>query len=223
MGPLFALLTIIVVFILGVAGIFASLKMLQNFRPGRDRIQKDLQKIKAELRPWVKDLVPWSKEEMEQLSHNRINSSVQKGVANTAKGIITTIYHEPIIAYFYKKYVSAKENALLYARTSNHEFIYRLKNSNVELVIDNELVGTISNEGVLHHYKSQKPLAAINTIGKNKLLPVTVHGKEVGSLVNPELARKSNRRAFELLTNMGKEEEALFLSLSILEMVRRTA
>lgn len=218
MGVAVALATIIA---LGGIGIYTGLKTMQNFQPGRKKIQKDLQQIRMELQPWVAELVPWSKEEMEQLSFNQVKRTTRKRVISTAKGIFTTIYHEPVIAWTYKKYVSPKENALLYARTSKNEFIYRIKNGEIELVIDDMLVGKIDALGKLYTAKGNHQLAQINRESDELLLPVVYEEKEIGSLTNPDRTTKSNPRAFQFLAPMEKEEETVFLSLTILEMVRR--
>ena len=218
MGVALALAAILA---LGGIGIVTVLKTMQNFRPGRNKIQKDLQQIKAELQPWIADIVPWSREEMEQLSFNQVKRTSRKRVVSSSKGIFTTIYHEPVIAWAYKKYVGQKENAVLYARTSRNEFIYRIKNEEVEVVIDDQLVGKIDAAGRLYNYKGTRQLAQINRQSQELLLPVMLGDKEIGSLTNPDRANKSNPRAFQLLTEMEKEEEEVFLSLAVLEMVRR--
>lgn len=177
--------------------------------------------MKSELKPWIMDLVPWSREELEQLSLNQINRSSKKRIIQSSKGIFTTIYHEPVIAYSYRTYLAKGENALLYARTSENEFIYRIKKGQIELVVDNELVGTIGENGILYSYRGGKPLAQINVQSNDLLLPVKVHEREVGSVLNPSRSRRSNARAFEFLSDMKKEEEKMFLSLAILQMVKQ--
>lgn len=210
-----------VILTLSGVGISLSMKLLQNYKPGRTKIQGDLKQIKAELQPWVSDLVPWSAEEMEQLSLNQVNRATKKGVVKTSKGVFTTIYHEPVIAWAYRKYVGQKENGLLYARTSNKEFVYRLKNGEVEMVIGDQLVGILNERGSLYNHKGDQQLAQINRQSEGLLLPVKVKEKLVGGLANPARKQQSNARAFQNLSKMENEEEELFLSLSILEMVRR--
>lgn len=217
MGVAIALGTIIA---LGGVGIYTVLKTMQNFQPGRQKIQKDLQQGREELKPWVAELVPWSREEMEQLSFNQVKRTSKKGVVSSSKGIFTTIYHEPVIAWIYKRYVSPKENALLYARTSQQEFIYRIKNNEVELVIGDQLIGMIDPQGRLVSMKGNKQLAQINRQGQELLMPVRIGTKEIGSLANLEKTGKINHRALQMLSEMEKEEEEVFLALAILEMVR---
>ena len=206
---------------LGMLGITVFMKTFQNYKPGRTKIQADLKKIKAELAPLVADLVPWTQGEMEELSFNQINKSIKNGLVKTSKGVLTTIFHEPVIAWSYKKYVSRKANGLLYARTSNQEFIYRIKNGEVEMVVGEQLVGVLNQQGVLVNQKGNKQLAQINRNEDNLVLPVLVNNKVVGNLSNPDRKQKSNTRAFQHLVKLNKEEEELVLSLSILELVKR--
>lgn len=214
-------LSLLLILGLGVAAIFFGLNILKNYKPGRSRIQKDLGKIKSELQPWVNDLIPWNKEELEQLSLNVINKTRKKGVLTNVKGVFTTIYHEPLIAWYYRRYVAAGENAVLYMRTSKHEFVYRIKGEDVEVVIDDWFVGRIDPDGVLYDFKKKKALARINKQSELLSLPVLVNEKPVASLVNPAKASdKKNQRALDLVADMPKEEESMFLALSLLEMVR---
>lgn len=206
---------------LGMIGITVFMKTLQNYRPGRAKIQADLNKIRAELAPLVADLVPWSDEEMGQLSFNQIKKSIKGGLIKSSKGVLTTIYHEPVIAWAYKKYVSKKENGLLYARTSNQEYIYRVKNGEVEIVVGDHLLGVLNETGVLVSQKGNKQLAQINRNENNLTLPVLVNNRIVGTMSNPDRKQKGNTRAFQHLSKLNQEEEEIVMSLSILELVKR--
>lgn len=213
-------LSLAVIFALGLTGAYVLLKSFENFKPGRKKIQHDLKQIKAELKPLVFNLVPWSREEMEQLSLNQINRSAKNKVVKAAKGVFTTIYHEPVIAWAYRGYLGKTPNALLYARTSNQEFVYRLKDGEVEMVIGDQLVGTINASGTLHAYNTSKQLAQVGQQSDELYLPVKINDKLVGSLAKSEWSKKPNPRAFHMLGGMDKPEEELFLSLALLEMLR---
>jgi hypothetical protein len=216
------LFLLIIAIIAGVTfiAISALYQLLVNFQPGRSKIKADLQKMKAEIQPFIDELVPWTKEEMELLSLNQINKKIKKGITTTAKGIITSIYHEPLIAWSYKRYVSPDNNAVIYARSSHHEFVFRIRKNKTEFKIDNQVIGTLRENGVLYSAKSKRLLARINRQSDELLLPVLVRDKEVASLINPEKTTKINPRAFEFLSKMDKEEEAILLSLAILEFVK---
>jgi hypothetical protein len=214
-------LSLIIMLVLALIVLTVGMKLMKNYRPSRTKIQQDLQQIRAELAPYVADLVPWSSEEMEQLSYNQIRRKTKSGLVKSSQGVLTTVYHEPVIAWAYKRYVSKDENGLIYARTSNQEFIYRLKKGEVEMVIGDQLVGFVNQQGVVLNQKGNKQLAQVSQNYENLVLPMKVNDKLVGSLSNPSRSQKGNTRVFQHLAKMEKEEEELVLSLSILEMVKR--
>lgn len=194
--------------------------VLTNFQPGSNKIATDLRTMKEEVSPWIEELIPWTREEMELLSHNQVNKAIKKGITPTVKGIVTSIYNEPMMVYSYKKYVSPNANGLLLIRTSHHEFVYRIRKKRVEVSIDNQKVGLIREGKGFFHIKNNKLLARIERGDDELILPVLVGDREVGSLSLPDSSLKVNSRAFQFLAPMSKEEEALFLSLAAFEMVK---
>jgi len=221
MRILLLLFIIVIIAAASYAAVYALYQLLVNFQPGRSKIKADLQKMKAEIQPFIDDLVPWTKEEMELLSLNQINKTVKKGFVSTAKGVITSIYHEPLIAWSYKRYVSPENNAVIYARSSHHEFVFRIKKDKTEFKIDDHVIGELRENGILYSSKTNRLMARINKSKDELLLPVLVGDKEVASLINPNLTTKTNPRAFEFLSEMNNEEEAVLLSMAIFEMVKK--
>ncbi len=217
MGVTIAMLGIIA---LAGTGIYYGLRTLENYNPGKKKIQKDLKILRAELQPLISDLVPWNEEEMEQLSLNLVKKKSSKNITTTIKGIFTTVYHEPLIAWAYRRYVSSKENVLIFAKTSHHEFIYRMKKNITDVVVDDQLIGQVKEDGILYQYKGKKELAQINRSSEQLGLPILVNQKELGRLVDLQKTESSNPRAFHVVSDMEEEEEKLFLSMSILEMIK---
>ncbi len=217
----FFLISLLLFTLLSMGGIYLLYQLLVNFQPGKGKINNDLRKLKEEMKPYISELVPWDKEELELLSLNQINTSTKKGFTKTAKGVFTSIYHEPLVAYAYKKYMSSKENAVIYATTSEMEFEYRIREKHTQIRINGQFIGNLANNGALYAGKSNRLLAKINKESEGLHLPILVKDKELAMLVKPENARAVNPRAFELVSPMDKEEEALLLSLSILEMVKK--
>ena len=119
----------------------------------------------------------------------------------------------------YKKYISSKKDEVIYARTSNHEFVYRTKKDSTELFIDNQKVGTINNQGLLYGGRKKRLLASINKNENELELPIFIGDKERGTLMKPE-SGSVNPRAFQFVGEMKKNEEAVFLSLAVLELVK---
>lgn len=207
-----------------LAGIFTlviGLNYLRNYRPGKKRIQADLAKIRAEMEPLAAQLIPWTKEELEQLSLNVINKERKKGLVYDAKGVFTTIYHEPVIAWYYRRYKDKQENSLLYVRTSNHEIVYRTKGDETEVVVNNQFAGWISGDGKLYDFRKKELLGQILPGKGEQSLPVVVKDKPAGALVNVSQApKKVYQRAMEMVANMPEEEENLFLALTLKELVK---
>ncbi len=207
---------------LAVGGVSVLSKVMGNWSPRRGKIQKDLKEMKEDMAKWAKGLVPMGHDELELLSLNQTNQKVKKGIVKTAKGVFTSIYHEPMIAYSMKKYVSTGANAIIYVRTAENEFIYRIKDKTTEVVINHQLAGNMDKDGDFYGAKSKKLLARVNKSSDAALLPVILGGREVGSLVNPEKTDTTNPRALQFVDQMNKEEETLFLALAILELILRS-
>jgi len=201
-------------------GIYLVAQLFNNLPPSKGRLNQDLDKMRTELQPWVEKLVPWNQEEMELFSLNQINQTIKKSVATTAKGMFTSIYHEPMMAYAYKKYVSPNLNAILLVRSKKHEFVYRFKKDKIQIMADGEALGTLKEDGILYGTKRGKVLGQIGQNREKLLLPVVVKEREIAHLTNPKLNTQPNPRAFDLLSDeMSEEEEKIFLALGSLEVV----
>lgn len=197
-----------------------------NMPPSKKKRAAEVKRLQADMDKWIDNLVPINHEELELFSIGQEKQVLKKGISTTAKGIFTTIYHEPVVAYSYHRYMGKKTNALLYARTADHDYTYWTRNGKTTLQIDNQEVGQIDEKGVLYGTRTGKELARVQTESL-KLLPVKVGGREIGSIApaqqNRAAAKGLHERAFEYLQgNITEKEEQLFLSLAVLELVRRS-
>ncbi|MEM1324113.1 MAG: hypothetical protein AAGG75_27895 [Bacteroidota bacterium] len=214
------LLAVLIFTALSIGGIYLLYKILVNFQPSNSKIKQDLIKLRSEIEPWVDQLVPWQNDELELLSLKQTNRVLKKGIITSVKGVFTSIYHEPMIAYAYKRYFAGGANAILYARTSHHEFSYRIRKDGVQIHIDNQFIGQLKNGGLLYSASTNRLIARINRDDVSGFLPVVVGERELGSLSKPSETMSTNTRAFQFLNEkITQEEEALLLSMSILEMV----
>ena len=130
-----------------------------------------------------------------------------------------SIYQEPMIQYAYKKYANSK-NAVLLAKTSNREFIYRIHKKGIQIYLNNEPLGVLKRDGILYS-KANRPLAQIKPNNDAFSTPILVNNIEKGNLVNPKRSERENPRAFELIAPMQGKEEDYFLSLAMLELSMR--
>jgi len=215
----FLILSFLAIFTVAFLSIYLLYQFLTNFQPGKNKVLSDFRKMRAEIKEWSDQLVPWGKEEMGLLSLNQVNQKIKRGFSKTAKGIFTSIYHEPLIVYTYKKYIAAKENAILYARTSGNEYAYRIKKNKIDVNIDGQYAGFLNEQGHFYGGRRSRLLAKINRDDELQLHPVIIGDREVASVVNPIKSAKHNPRAFQFVQNMEAKEEKMFLALAILEMV----
>ena len=218
----FLILSFIAVFSVASIALYLLYQLLTNFQPGKSRVLADFRKMRTEIKEWSDQLVPWNKEEMSLLSLRQVNQQIKRGMTKTAKGIFTSIYHEPLVVYSYRRYISAKENAILYARTSQNEFAFRIKKKGIDVNIDGQYAGVLKENGGLYGGRRNRLLARINRDDELKLHPIVIGDKEVASVQNPTKTDKHNPRAFQFLQPMEKKEEKMFMALAILEMVQES-
>lgn len=218
-GLLFRLI-ITVLMIGGLAiAVRKLISLLKNLQPSDKSVKQDVEKFRLQISARNEDLVPWNKEEMELLSLNEVEQKINRKGGKTIEGTMNSIYHEPMVQYAYKKYANAK-NAVLFAKTSNREFIYRIHKKGIQIYLNNEPLGILKRNGILYS-KSNRPLAQIKPDNDAFSTPILVNNIEKGSLLNDKRTGRENPRAFELIAPMQAKEEDYFLSLAILELSMR--
>ncbi len=217
------IITILIMAAVTFAIIFGMYMMLTNFTPGQSKVQGDVDKMKSEIQPWTEELVEWKKEELNLLSFNNINKQVKKGIVKTAKGVLTSIYQEPLIAYSFKQYFGNKKNAVLYARTADREFQYRIREKAVAVSVDGQPLGLIQADGRLLDAETKQLTARINRTADELTLPIIIKDREVAGLLKPipGQAPNSTDRAFEFVNQIESADEELILSLSIWEILHK--
>lgn len=217
---IFALFTLVTV---GVGFTILS-RVLPHVAPNYKRVQQDLKTLQTEMNTWLKEqLVPIGKEELELFSLNQLHQKIKKGFTFRAQGVFATIYNEPVLAYSFKKYVGSGVNALLYARTARHDYAYWLKGKEIQVLIDNKLLGAFRENGVLYNEKN-RPIARLN-YDQPEVMPVLVNDREVASLTKADIRKGDilSPRAFQFVkSNISEEEEKIFLALATLELVQRS-
>jgi hypothetical protein len=209
-----------------IGGLAMTSLVAKNMAPGKKRFALETTRMKQDMDQWAGELIPINKEELELFSLGQDKQVLRKGITTTAKGIYTTIYNEPVLAYSYREYLGKadKPNGLLVARTAEHDYYYWINKGVANLYIDGQEVGTISRDGVLTGKKTGKVIATLDKKGE-RMLPVTVGSREVGSLTKKQANAEKGlqERAFEFLANeLNDKEEQLFLALILEELVSRS-
>ena len=219
------MIILLIISLLLVAMLFYTFTQYsRNRMPAKKQRARVVREMKAEMDTWSADLVKMNKEELDLFSLSQDKQVIKKGTGTTAKGTFTTIFHEPVVSYSYRRYLGKKVNELLYARTADHDYVYWTENGNTTLEIDEQPVGKITNN-VLLGQRTGKELARIETTPRENYLPVSVGKREVGALTN--LPAKADdplsQRAFEFIPDdLNDKEEQLLMSLAMRELVKRS-
>jgi hypothetical protein len=217
----------LVITLIGVLGLLLLMRVIADYQPNERKVKADLQKMRDEIAQYGGELAPIDKQELDLFAMEQVHRTLKKRAVLTAKGVFTTIYHEPVAAYSYKRYVSSKLNALLYVRTADREFVYRFKGKEVQIILNKQPLGTIKENGVLYSAQDGSMLARINSETAG-LLPVVSKDRELGSIsarlpVSTTGKAALNSRAFEFVNdNLNDQEETLFLSIALMELVKRS-
>ncbi|MEM1358786.1 MAG: hypothetical protein AAGF89_11325 [Bacteroidota bacterium] len=195
-----------------------------NRMPGKKQRARAVRELKEEMDGWSAELVPLNKEELDLFSLAQDKQVVKTGAGATAKGTFTTIFHEPVVSYSYRRYLGKQVNELLYARTAEHDYVYWTENGKTSLEIDDQAVGTIT-DGALLGARTGKPIARIAGEARQNYLPISVGNREVGAITTDPTAKSDplSQRAFEFIPDdLNDKEEQLLMSLATLELVRRS-
>ena len=189
--------------------------------PGIRKINQDLAVMRQILRPLQVQLIPFHEErELEIMSLKIDFKSQKKGFDKIVNGAIQSIYSEPMVAFAYKDYVKGEREGLLCCRTSDREIIFRIKKLNVDVYLNGEQVAIIDRNNIMHGFRSKIALGRIRPYSSD-LLSVVIKGREVGQMYNPLRPHSPQQRLFSLISNLDDEEEAIFMTLSLYELLTR--
>jgi len=217
---LFALSTLLV----AGAGVYLLSKAFPNFQPGNKKIQSDLKVMREELKAITNDLIPLSPKELELLSLQVSDTTSKKGFVKNYKGKIQTIFHEPVAAYYYRKYLSrgGAESALLFIQMLDQQYYYWIKTKEIRVVVNDQFLGTIKDHTKLFAGKKEDLKGYINK-DKDDYWPVVVQDKEVAGLTT-DLEAGGNKdltqRAYEfVMDELSRDEKAVLLAFTFLEII----
>jgi len=193
-----------------------ALQFIFKLTLSRNQMLRDITMMRAEIADLKKQLVPFNDEEMEILSLRQTNTSKKRGFQKILKGIFSTIFYEPLIAYAIKTYSTTQR--LILITTSDIEFIYLDKDNKTHVYINDFEVGILTKNGHLLNAKNQL-LARIEGGDELPTHTVYINEKDYGYIVNPRFVNKTSPRAYSLHKNMNRDERNLFLCLTLVNLV----
>ncbi|MBR9919437.1 MAG: hypothetical protein GYB31_01265 [Bacteroidetes bacterium] len=199
----------------GMAGTAALYRVVQNFQPGKQKIKRDYEAMSEEIRDMEKDLVPLKSEELELLSTNQTDTSRKKRLAVKAKGVFTSIYQEPMIAWASRNYLGGDKNALVLVKTARHEFLLRVRKKQTDISVDSKTGLILHADGRLTNPRGKKVLGYIRSLEGNTR-SIYVDRREVASIqVIPETSSPQPRVFNFIAENMSANEKMLLLAMLV--------
>ncbi len=212
-----ALLTLVIIagsFVAGIIYLLARLIGSINFNPESRAWQRTLENLRSRLRQQAAGaLVPWDGEMLSLLSLNRSRLKKPGFFSSTAEGVFTSIFQEPVLAYAQQK--TGKTSVLL-ARTSNREFIFRMKGRETEIWLDGQPFATLTGGSLIAAGRNGRLLARIEPKSDEVQFPVLLGNATAAAIANPDKADSPNPRALTLLRPVSAEEEQALLALTVL-------
>ncbi|HND90091.1 MAG TPA: hypothetical protein PK971_17285 [Saprospiraceae bacterium] len=210
------MLLMVVTFVVGVVFTVARSVFSMALNPDTRAWRNLLDKLRARLQKVaVNKLVPWDGDMASLLSLNRVDVKKPGWFDGIQEGVFTTIYHEPVLAYAGQ--MSGK-NGVLLARTSDREFIFRMKGQETEIWINQQPFGVFVNGTLLAAGRGSRVLARLEASAAESQFPVLLSdNKTAATITNPERSSMPNPRALSLLRPLSPEEESTVLALMVLK------
>ena len=162
--------------------------------------------------------MPWNYEESELFSLAEANKVSKKGFGRSKEAVIQSIYHEPMLYYYYKEYPATQKNAVLFAQTARYEFVYRIKPKSTQVFVNEDFVGTIDPTGVFYREADRLLLGGVDRNDPFRR-PIKVGERQVGSLLFPTEKTNIQPRALDMDEKLDEEGHLLFITQAILESV----
>lgn len=197
------------------------LRALLGIPPGTTRINKDLAIMRQLTKPIADHIIPWEKEKELELMALKADIKTQKrGMNRMILGSIQSIYVEPMVTFAYMYYVKGTREGLLYCRTRELEIVYRIKKKDIDVFLNGNLVAIIDAQNIMYGLKSRSALGRVKPYSAD-LLSIVILDREAGHLFNPLRPHSEVQRAFYLMTKLDDDEERIFLTLGLYELVMR--
>lgn len=218
MRYIFSLLTIMITAALMITGVVYVLARALSpvlSSTGSKAWQGMLKNLREHLDKHYKNLVPWDKEMLSLLSLNRQDEKKSGWWDGISSGVFTTIYHEPVLAY---ARLNSGKNAVTLARISDREFVFRHKQTETEIWLNQQPFGLYIEGKLISAGRGGK---LVGTLGKSReeaAFPVVLGEATAAMLTNPQIITSPNPRALTLYREVGTEEENALLALAILNM-----
>lgn len=194
-----------------VAGVFGHIAFNPESRAWKELLAKLRDRLRLRL---SEPLTPCNAENLAQLSLKPKLLKKASWRDGVFEGVFSTIYKEPVLVFAGQK---TGKTAAIVARTSDKEFIFRLKGKETEIWQDGQPYAVYMDGTLLSAGKQSRLLAKLETDTELRQWPVLLGQGEAAMLTNADRVVSPIPRALTLLRSLQPEEEQALLVLAILQ------
>jgi len=213
----------LIILVLAIVFIIVQLfKFFVSINSTSGQRRRDVKDLKIRMTEQIKGLVPMNHTELELLSVNQSGVTTSRGLNSVKMGAFTSVYHEPLIAYAYKRYSYPADSSVLLVSTASDDYIYMTEGQSTQVFLNNSELGIIDSDGNMFDPRTKQQLARIEADQVLSSHPVKIGEKEVGEIVNLKLNESPNPRAYQFLEPMDEREEKIFKALTFLSLVEES-
>lgn len=180
------------------------------------RLTKDVVELRSEIKEIKDQLIPFDFEEMELLSIHQSDKSTKKGFTKVQKGVLNTIYYEPLIAFVVKRY-SSGQHIVLATSTSDEFVFYTDKNKALVYINGNEL-GYLTQSGNFMGGRNRK-FGSIDMSKSSSSKAIWVDDKNIGFLTEPNSKENNVPRAFNFIKKLSDQDRVVVLCLTLYKYI----
>lgn len=191
-----------------------------SLNPQSNAWKRTIQRLRDHVRKQSDQvLVPWDAEMLGLLSTKLAKVKKSGFFDPVSSGMFTTIYQEPVVGY---AGIQSGNTAILVAKTSDREFVYRQKGTETEIWLNGQPLGLLVGDTMLAPGRGSKLLARLDTAAGAHTIPVLMGDKTAAGMRNSDADGGPNPRALTLLRPLQAEEENALLALSLWKMLHKS-
>ncbi len=195
--------------------VFQVLQFFFSIQVSSSRFKKDVDSLKEKLEEIKKTLITIDQETVRLLSFGKEENFIKDNISIYKEGLFTSIYHEPMLAYIFKQYITRRDKAILLVETKNDTYEYYISNQSTRVVKNDLPYGVIQSSGDL--IDNEGNLLVTISLADKKMLPILKGEKHIAILNNPRTQSSALSRAFDLVdTDSSIEEEAIIVLSTLL-------
>lgn len=180
----------------------------------RRQMQKDIKLLRNSIQEFRDGLIPFEEEEFKLLSSLPVSKTSKKAGSVLSKGVFSTIYQEPLIAFSMKH--NRKDNTILVlAESDSNEYRLMYSQEGTEAYVNDQYLGTINEEIQFLPTGSQKVFAEIQLSDNNKYARVLINKKDTAHINLENKSLSETERVFSLFHDFKHEDSDEMIILTL--------